>query len=426
MLSSIAEGSGGDMIRQMDYPRKHVSLVLGAAALAVGFFLYGQHVGVEKERQVLTASIINQVDGKPQTVDFSSFWKAWNLINEKFVPPVGTSTKPVTNQARVYGAIQGMVSSLGDPYTVFFPPVESEMFASDIKGNFEGVGMEFDITDGVLTVVAPLKGSPAEIAGLRTGDRIIRINDTSAQGISNDEAVKLIRGPKGTKVTFTVVRAGARNTLDITVVRDVINVPVIVTKDLGGGIFKIDLYSFTENSADLFRGALRQFVESGNDKLILDLRGNPGGYLDAAIDMASWFLPSGKAVVRESFGEGKDEMVYRSKGYNVFNENLKFVILVDGGSASASEILAGALSEHGKATLIGDTTFGKGSVQELVNVTNDTTLKVTIAHWLTPNGSFITGEGIAPFIKVKRTQADVDAGRDPQLDRAIQFLKTGK
>jgi len=164
-------------------------------------------------------------------------------------------------------------------------------------------------------------------------------------------------------------------------------------------------------------------ILSGNDKLILDLRGNPGGYLEAAIDMASWFLPSSKVIVREDFGPSKEEKVYRSKGYDIFDENLKFVILVDRGSASASEILAGALSEYGKATLVGDKTFGKGSVQELVNITSNTSLKITIARWLTPNGLSISQDGIEPKFLVKYSNEDREAGRDPQLEKAIEILK---
>ncbi|MBX4195953.1 S41 family peptidase, partial [Candidatus Parcubacteria bacterium] len=350
----------------------------------------------------------------------SPFWKAWNVLNEKYVS--SSSTEKVTDEDRVWGAIKGLTASLGDPYTVFFPPVESELFESDIRGNFEGVGMEVAAKDGVIVVVAPLKGSPAETAGIRAGDRIIKIDGKETSSLSTEEAVKLIRGVRGTKVTFTIFRVGKKEPLEISVTRDVINIPTINTKELGNGIFDIELYSFTAPSPNLFRAALREFIMSGNKKLILDLRGNPGGYLEAAIDMASWFLAPGKIVVKEDFGGAKDETIYRSKGYDIFNDGLPFVILVDGGSASAAEILAGALSEQGKATLVGDKTFGKGSVQELVTITPDTSLKVTIARWLTPNGNSISETGITPEYVVKRTQADLDAGRDPQLDKAIEIL----
>jgi carboxyl-terminal processing protease len=413
-------------ILKMDYPPKHLKSLLVGILIAGAFFYFGYHRGENHALASIPSTITGAAEGGPSNVDFSTFWKVWNIINQKFVPPIGTSTKPVTAQDRVYGAIQGMTASLGDPYTIFFPPVQSELFASDIRGNFEGVGVEISSVNGALVVVSPIKGSPAATAGMLSGDIILKIDGKDTTNISTDQAVQLIRGKAGTKVVFNVLRKGVKAPFDISVTRGVINIPTIDTKELGNGTYYIALYTFTANSADLFRNALRQFVESGDTKLVLDLRGNPGGYLDAAIDMASWFLPSGKTIVRESFGEGKDETVYRSKGYNVFNDNLKFVILVDSGSASASEILAGALSEQGKATLIGDKTFGKGSVQELDNITPDTTLKVTIAHWLTPDGNFITGKGITPAIVVPMTQADVTAGRDPQLDRAKEFLNTGK
>jgi carboxyl-terminal processing protease len=192
---------------------------------------------------------------------------------------------------------------------------------------------------------------------------------------------------------------------------------------LPGGVFKIDLYSFSLNSPNLFRGALREFITSGADKLILDLRGNPGGYLEASIDMASWFLPSSKVVVREDFGGRREERVYRSRGYDIFTDDLKFVILVDKGSASASEILAGALQEHGKAQIVGEKTFGKGSVQELVDITSETSLKLTVARWLTPNGNSISETGVEPDFAVERTAEDRSAGRDPQLNKALEVLR---
>ena len=374
---------------------------------------------------MLTAQreLLNTKDGEPKEVDFAPFWKAWSIVNKDFVP-TGTSTV-ATNQERVWGAIEGMVASLDDPYTVFFPPVESKQFAADIKGSFGGVGMEVGQEDGVITVISPLKGSPAEGAGLRAGDKIFKVGDKDVSRLSVEEAVNYIRGPEGTTVTLTIGRAG-KTPFDVKIVRQIISVPIIDTEELEGDIFRISLYSFTENSAVLFRSALREFIESGNNKLILDLRGNPGGYLESALDMASWFLPAGTPVIREDKGEGKEENIYRSRGYDIFTDKLQMVILVDGGSASASEILAGALSELGEATLIGETTFGKGSVQELVPVTDDTSIKVTIARWLTPNGKSISDEGIVPDISIKPTEADIKSGKDVQLDRAIEFLKTGK
>jgi carboxyl-terminal processing protease len=368
-------------------------------------------------------------------VDFAPFWKAWQVLNEKYV--AATSTP---DQEKVWGAIEGLAASYGDPYTVFFPPEEAKMFESDISGNFEGVGMEIGKKDNLLTVIAPLKDSPAAKAGIRTGDKIIRINDTTASDLSVDQAVKLIRGPKGTEVKLTILREGVQGTIEKTIMRDIIDIPTIDTevKDSQGittstgddatglrkdGIFVIRLFSFTAQSPSLFRNVLRDFVKSGSHKLILDLRGNPGGYLEAAVDIASWFLPAGKSVVKEDFGDrGGEARVYRSKGYDVFGGKLNMVILVDGGSASASEILAGALHDHGVATLVGTKTFGKGSVQELIKITPDTSLKVTIAKWLTPNGVSISQQGIKPDYEVKITPENVQNKRDPQMDKAVELL----
>lgn len=404
----------------MEFLRRHAALFVLGAIIAVVFFNLGFNSG-EKSFSGETVGIKNTTEGEPMSVDFAPFWRAWNLINEKYVPASSTA-KTVGNQEKVWGAIQGLTSSLGDPYTVFFPPVESKLFESDIRGNFDGVGMEVVAQDGAITVIAPLKNSPASRAGIMAGDRIVKIGTKETSSLSTEDAVQLIRGPKGTRVTLTIFRNGAKEPFDISVVREVINIPTINTRELPGGIFIIELYSFSAQSPNLFRAALREFILSGNDKLILDLRGNPGGYLEAAIDMASWFLAPSKVVVREDFGQSEDEKVYRSKGYDIFDENLKFVILVDGGSASASEILAGALAEHGKAILVGSKTFGKGSVQELVNITPDTSLKITIARWLTPNGLSISQDGIEPEFLVKFTPADREAKRDPQLEKAIEIL----
>jgi carboxyl-terminal processing protease len=362
----------------------------------------------------------SQASTKHSDADLTLFWKVWGILDEKYVSH-STSTPAVTEQDRIYGAIEGMTKSLGDPYTVFFPPEESKAFNEEISGNFEGVGMEIGLKEKVLTVIAPLKGTPAERAGILTGDKIIKIDSTITSGLSTDEAIKLIRGARGTIVTFLIQR-GEDEPVEIKVTRDVINIPTLATKTLENGIFMIQLYSFTGDSPNLFRKALRDFMLSKSDKLILDLRGNPGGYLNAAVDMASWFLPQGKVIVIEDYGAGKDTDVLKSKGYDIFTDKLKFVILIDGGSASASEILAGALSEHGKAILVGEKSFGKGSVQELVEITPETSLKVTIARWLTPKGNSISDNGIKPDFEVPMTQEDIKAKKDPQLDKAIEIL----
>jgi carboxyl-terminal processing protease len=395
-------------MKNFSFTLSKFSILFFSLFIIISTFFLGTYVGQSQ------ASIKNP------DADLTLFWKVWGILDEKYVSH-STSTPAVTEQDRIYGAIEGMTKSLGDPYTVFFPPEESKAFNEEISGNFEGVGMEIGLKEKVLTVIAPLKGTPAERAGIMTGDKIIKIDSTITSGLSTDEAIKLIRGARGTIVTFLIQR-GEDEPMEIKVTRDVINIPTLATKSLDNGIFMIQLYSFTGDSPNLFRKALRDFMLSKSDKLILDLRGNPGGYLNAAVDMASWFLPQGKVVVIEDYGVGKDTDVLKSKGYDIFTDKLKFVILIDGGSASASEILAGALSEHGKATLVGEKSFGKGSVQELVEITPETSLKVTIARWLTPKGNSISDNGIKPDFEVPMTQEDIKAKKDPQLDKAIEIL----
>jgi len=262
-----------------------------------------------------------------------------------------------------------------------------------------------------------------EATGLKTGDKIITIDGKPAVDLAVDKAVKLIRGPKDSVVKIGVLRGTNTKTIEFSVKRAVISVPTVET-EVKDDVFILRLYNFYAESNSQFNRGLKEFVNSKKTKLILDLRGNPGGYLDAAVNMASWFLPLGKVIVRENFGleSNRPENVYRSKGYDIFNDNLKMIILVDGGSASASEILAGALQENGVAKLVGTKTFGKGSVQELVSVTKDTSLKVTIAKWLTPTGKSISENGLIPDYEVKISDEDIKADRDPQLDKAIEIL----
>ncbi|TSC62719.1 MAG: Carboxy-terminal-processing protease [Parcubacteria group bacterium Greene0416_14] len=409
------------------------------AALAVFFvgaaFFAGVSVGIDSTPTVdQSASVLNK-DGAV-SVDFAPFWKAWNVLSEKFVP-ASTTAPVVDDSARVWGAIEGLAESVGDPYTVFLPPEETRMFFENVEGNFQGVGMEVGIRHDILTVIAPLKGTPAEKAGILPGDKIIQIDDTSTARLSIDEAVQRIRGEKGTSVKLKLVREDVDEPIDVTVIRDVIEVPTIETEvtsvkasddtdestsPLVNNVYVLRLFSFTGDSTKRFADALRDFAKSGTNKLIIDLRGNPGGFLESAVDMASWFLPSGKIIVRQEGSKSEEDKVWRSKGYDIFTDNLKLVVLVNGGSASASEILAGALSEHGAATVVGTQTFGKGSVQELVEITPDTALKVTVARWLTPNGKSISEEGITPDVVVSMSSEDIKAKKDPQLAKAIEIL----
>lgn len=364
------------------------------------------------------------LDATPdQSADLTAFWKAWNALDTNYVITHASSTLPTTKE-RLHGAISGLASSYGDPYTVFFPPEEAKAFADNISGSFAGVGMEIDVKDKILTVVAPLKGTPAEAAGIKAGDLIAAIDGKSTEGLSTEKAVSKIRGEIGTTVSFTLIRNG--KSLDIKVVRDTIQVPETKDSlDTASGVYSIALYEFTANSADLFDQAFTRFKASGAKKLIIDLRGNPGGYLDAAVDIASHFLPKGSTVVTEDFGGKEKNQVHTSLGYADVPAGTKIVVLIDGGSASASEILAGALQDAHVATLVGLKSFGKGSVQTLIDLDKGS-LKVTVARWVTPAGHWIMGNGVTPDITAAYVKAETPEGNDSQVARAIKFLTTGK
>ena len=283
--------------------------------------------------------------------------------------------------------------------------------------------MEIDKKDNVLVVVTPLKGTPAEAAGVLSGDQIVAINGTSTDTMSTEAAVSAIRGPAGSTVELTLVRAN--KIIDIKIVRATIQVPETEDGlDAPSGVYHIALYEFSANSAKLFGAALSRFVASGSQKLVVDLRSNPGGYLDAAVDIAGHFLPKGTPIVTEDFGGKGVNDTHTSAGYDGIPAGTKIVVLIDGGSASASEILAGALQDNHAATIIGTRSFGKGSVQTLFDLDGGS-LKITVARWVTPSGRWIMEQGIVPDITASSTPGAVRGGKDPQMDRAIQFLTTG-
>lgn len=395
--------------------------ILSVVALA---FVAGIYTGVAEKITHAADGVkvtISQ-DTPPAGLDFKQFWAAWNLLDRNFVQTHSSSSLP-TNEERIYGAIAGLTDSFGDPYTTFFPPAEAEIFRQDIEGEFGGVGMELGLKEGKLIVVAPLKDSPAEKAGIRSGDVVVGIEATSTRGMKVDDAVQMIRGKKGTPVKLTLTREGVAEPIVVTIVRDTIQVPLIKNYKRDDGIYVIELYSFSANSAELFRAALRDYFLSGSNKLLFDLRGNPGGYLEAAVQMASFFLPQGDIIVTEDYKGKQDNVYHRSVGYNVFaGKQFKMAVLVDQGSASASEILSGALQQHNVAKLVGTRTFGKGSVQQLMDLGGGAQIKITVARWLTPNGSSISDGGLTPDIKAERTIEDYNAKKDPQTDAAVKYL----
>ena len=417
----MLEGEGSKRFRVPGLTR----LAVICALVATLGFIGGVFVGSDNKNLLANVPLLgNGLDATPDpTADLSGFWKAWNVLSVRFVETHASSSIPAGKE-KIWGAIEGLVESYGDPYTVFMRPEDAKIFAEDISCNFSGVGMEIGVKDGVLTVIAPLKNTPAERAGILSGDQIVAIDNTSTKGLSTDAAVKLIRGDKGTTVVFRIIRGGEAQ--DISVIRDIIQVPTIESSlDQASGVYTIALYSFSANSGSLFNKALAEFRASGSHRLLIDLRGNPGGYLASAVSISSHFLPQDEVIVTEDYDGHKENISHKSRGTGGIPEGTRIVILIDQGSASASEIVAGALQDHDKATLIGTHSFGKGSVQELVDIGSGA-LKITVARWLTPSGRSISDGGLAPDIEVARTQADVTEGKDPQTERAISFLTTGK
>lgn len=363
--------------------------------------------------------ILNPLENQPAGMDFSLFWDAWAKVQEKFV-----NRGSLDPQKMVYGAISGMLSALDDPYTVFMTPKENEEFSESMQGNFQGIGAEIGLRKGLITVISPLENSPAKAAGLLPGDTILEIDDKSTEGLLVEEAVSLIRGEKGTEVKLTIARVSLAHPKEIKITRDVINLPIVEleTKEIGGKkIALVSLSQFTENSVLEFKKTVQKILSSEYGGIILDLRGNPGGYLESSVEIAGFFLEKGKLVVWEDYGGGKKKEHFSDGGRQL--SSFPLVILIDGGSASASEILAGALRDQLGVKLVGEKSFGKGSVQELEQMKNGTSLKITVAKWLTPSGHSIMESGLEPDEKVSLTQEDLDGGRDPQLDKALEMLK---
>ena len=354
---------------------------------------------------------------QPEETNFSLFWQTWQVIQNKFV-----DKDKINTEAMIYGAISGMVGSLGDPYTVFMEPEDTKRFVEDVKGSFEGVGMEVGIRNNQLTVIAPLEGTPAQKAGLRAGDAIVKVDNESTADMTVDEAVNRIRGARGTEVVLTIFRKEWEEERDVKVVRGVIEIPSLKWELKDDNIAYLHLYNFTEKAAYDFRKAAIEILESPARKVILDLRNNPGGYLEVAQDIAGWFMEAGDVVAIEDFGEGKEQKLYKAEG-NGLLASYAVVVIINEGSASASEILAGALRDNQSVELIGETSFGKGSVQELEKLKDGSSLKVTIAKWLTPKGELITDKGLEPDVKVEISEEDITAEKDPQLDKAIEIIK---
>jgi carboxyl-terminal processing protease len=353
-----------------------------------------------------------------EDVDFNLFWETWDELKKKYI-----DGSKIQDKQLFYGALKGMVDSVGDPYTIYMEPVTTEIFNNDLAGTFEGIGAEIGIKDDVLTVIAPLPDMPAELAGIRAGDKILAIDSTSTAGINIDDAVSRIRGEKGTEVTLSISREGEPSVLDIIIKRDKIIIKSVKTELTEDGIFIIKVTNFNNDTEQLFSNAVREALEKNAKGIVLDLRNDPGGFLEAAIEMASEWIENDLIVI-EQFSEESLKNEHLSRG-RARLKDFPTVVLVNRGSASASEIVSGALQDYKKALIVGEKTFGKGSVQTLVNFKDGSSLKVTIAKWMTPGGRSINDEGIEPDLVVPYTVYDYQNELDPQKDVALELIRNG-
>jgi len=377
----------------------------------IGYILGHANLVFENNFQ---AKIVNRELAKPRSVDFSLFWAAYNEISTKYSGKIDT-------QKLVYGAISGMVDSLDDPYSVFMDPNLSKSFAQDLSGEFEGIGAELSVVDGKLVVVSPLSGYPAEKAGIKPADQILKINDTPTDNLTIYGAIALIRGKAGTKVNLTVVRTGSIVPQVIEITRQKITVKSVEWNMKEGNVAYVKVGQFGDDTTRLMAEAATNIAVKNPKAIILDLRSNPGGYLQSAVDMVSLFTPKGSVVVKE---KNKDGSINEEKtNVDPVITKTKLIVLINKGSASASEITAGALQDYGLATLVGEKSFGKGCVQEMIDLAGGASLKLTVADWLTPKDRVINKIGIEPDVKVILTEDDYKAGRDPQLDKAMELVK---
>lgn len=399
-------------------------LILMLASFGSGLYLAQKNEVIKdlaKEEVVYLGEIVGKYSQEnkilTQDIDFDLYWELWDTLKKEYVEKGNISEKEL-----FYGSLKGMTASLGDPYTIFMDPKLTQEFGEDLEGKFEGIGAEIGIRDEILTIIAPLEGMPAEEAGLKAGDQVLAIDGESTMGISIDEAVNRIRGEKGTDVTLTLSREGLSEFMDVTITRDVIKIDSVKTemKEIDGkNIFVITISNFNGDTMNLFDKAVRTVLAEDPDGVILDLRNNPGGYLDTAVEVSSEWIEDG-TVVTERFSDGTENN-YSARG-RARLANYPTIILVNQGSASASEIVAGALKDYKEAQVVGMQTFGKGSVQALRDFEDGSSVKITVAKWLTPEGVNINAEGIAPDLEVDYTLEDFEAGIDPQMSKAEELL----
>lgn len=374
--------------------------------------------------QPKTFEVINKQD-QPKVVDYDLLWKAIGIIDSKYID------KPADQQKLLYGAVAGAVASLGDPYSSFFPPKDLTNFKTQLAGSFGGIGAEVGLKNGNILIVAPLDDSPAAKAGVKAGDIVAAVNDEVTVGWTVEQAVEKIRGKKGTQVKITLVREGAEKPIELTITRDTIviksvkwEIKEVQAENTTKKIIVIKINEFGDNTEPLFNQAVQEAIKNNVSGIVLDVRNNPGGYLQTSVDLASAWLAKDSLVVSEVKSDGTST-VFKAKGLPRLM-GIKTVVLINGGSASASEILAGALKDNGAASLIGEKSFGKGSVQELVDLPGGSAVKITVAKWVTPSGKNLNKNGLDPDIELKLTEENTKDGKDPQMEKAIEEITSDK
>lgn len=403
------------------YVRKTLLYSIGIGIIFVAGYTLGTN-GFKLETGTFPkVNISRTIPEDRRDVDFSLFWKIWDTIDKSYY-----DSSKIVPQKMVYGAISGMVSALGDPYTSFLAPEENKVVEEDLSGSFEGVGIQIGFKGKQLAVIAPLPGSPAEKAGVKAGDFIIGIKDvsknieTTTNGINLNDAVKIIRGKKGTMVTLYLTRDDSNETITKEIQRESLDVPSVITTFVEDGkVAHIKLLKFGADTDTEWQKAVAEVIGKNEQitGIVLDLRNNPGGYLQSSVDIAGEFLKLGSVVVIEDKGETKNE--FKTDRTGKFGK-FKTVILINGGSASASEILAGALSEQQGIKLVGEKSFGKGTIQEPLQLEKGSSLHITIAKWLTPKGNWVHEKGLTPDVEIKDNE---ETEEDEQLVEALKLLK---
>lgn len=392
-----------------------VFVICAIILFSAGWLIKGS-IDSNNQLPVAEGDVINQYrfyDGIEDDVSFQQFWQVWDLVHELYLH------QPLSEKDLFYGAITGMVDALEDPYSVYFDPISATSFNEELEGEYSGIGAEIGKEEDYIVVVAPLSGSPAESAGLLSGDYIVAVDGEDIIGATVDYAVSIIRGKANTEVVLTIVRNGFDSTLEIPITRSEIKINSVEWELRDDGIMYIQLSIFNEDTTSLFRQAVQEILTSDAKGIILDLRNDPGGLLTEAINVAGFWIDD-DIVVSQRIGDIIES--YSASGFALLAD-IPTVVLVDGGSASGSEILAGALQDYNLATLIGEQTFGKGSVQDYYEFDDGSALKVTTAEWLTPLGRSIDKVGITPDIIVEYTIEDYESGATPQLDAAVSELK---